>query len=104
MFCFLFLKDRNTRQSDITTTRSEDNIQLNEFLIVLNIKYDIIRHNYFVLYIPIYRLTKIMKRFHVQNCPRGTVGAKIGYVLVLLVHGQVVVEFGRKVFLVDCLL
>ena len=30
--------------------------------------------------------------------------AKIGYVPVLLVHGKVVVEFGRKVFLVDCLL
>ena len=28
----------------------------------------------------------------------------IGYVPVLLVHGKVVVEFGRKVFLVDCLL
>ena len=25
-------------------------------------------------------------------------GAKIGYVLGLLVHGKVVVEFGRKVF------
>ena len=44
------------------------------------------------------------KRFHVQNCPCGTVGAKIGYVLGLLVQGKVVVEFGRKVFLVDCLL
>ena len=32
------------------------------------------------------------------------VGAKIGYVLGLLVYGNVVVEFGRKVFLVDCLL
>jgi len=32
------------------------------------------------------------------------VGAKIGYALGLLVHGKVVVEFGRKVFLVDCLL
>ena len=26
------------------------------------------------------------KRFHVQNCPCGTVGATIGYVLGLLVH------------------
>ena len=43
-------------------------------------------------------------RFHLQNCPCGTVGAKIGYVLGLLVHGKVVVEFGRKVFLVNCLL
>ena len=32
------------------------------------------------------------------------VGAKIGYVLGLLVHGKVLVEFGRKIFLVDCLL
>ena len=31
------------------------------------------------------------------------VGANNGYVLGLLVHGKVVVEFGRKVFLVDCL-
>ena len=44
------------------------------------------------------------KHFHVQNCPCGTVGAKIGYVLGLLVHDNVVVESGRKVFLVDCLL
>ena len=32
------------------------------------------------------------------------VGANIGCVLVLLVHGKVVVDFGRKVFFVDCLL
>ena len=32
------------------------------------------------------------------------VGGQIAYVLGLLVHGKVVVEFGRKVFLVDCLL
>ena len=32
------------------------------------------------------------------------VGAKIAYVLGLLVHCTVVVEFGRKVFLVDFLL
>jgi len=32
------------------------------------------------------------------------VGAKIGYVLGLLVHGKVVVEFDRKLYLVDCLL
>jgi len=32
------------------------------------------------------------------------VGMKIGYVLGLLVHSKVVVEFGRKVFLVDCIL
>jgi len=43
------------------------------------------------------------KRFHVQNCPCRMVGV-IAYVLGLLVHGKVVVEFGRKVFLVDCLL
>jgi len=34
----------------------------------------------------------------------GTVGAKIGYVFGLLVHGKVVVDFGRKVFLVSWLL
>ena len=44
------------------------------------------------------------KHFHVHNCPCGTVGTKIGCVLGLLVHGKVVVKFGRKVFLVDCLL
>ena len=32
------------------------------------------------------------------------VDAKIAYVLGLLVHGKVVVEFGRKIFLVDFLL
>ena len=59
---------------------------------------------YFVLYAPIYRLMERKTRFHVQNCPCRTVGAKIGYVLGLLVHDMVVVEFGRKVFLIDCLL
>jgi len=38
---------------------------------------------------------KKKKRFHAQNCPCGKVGAKIGYVLGHLVHGKVVVEFGR---------
>ena len=32
------------------------------------------------------------KGFHVQHCPCGTVGAKKGYVLGLLVHSKVVVE------------
>ena len=59
---------------------------------------------YVVLYTPIYRLTERKKRFHVQNCPCGTVGAKTGHVLGYLVHGKVVVEFGSKVFLVDGLL
>jgi len=36
--------------------------------------------------------------------PCRTVGAKIGYVPGLLVYGKVVFVFGRKVFLVDCLL
>ena len=58
----------------------------------------------FVLYTPLYRLTERKKHFHVQNCPCGTVGAKIGYVLGLLVHGKIVVEFDRNVFLVDYLL
>jgi len=31
-------------------------------------------------------------------------GSKIAYVLGLLVYGKEVVEFGKKVFLVDCLL
>ena len=39
--------------------------------------------------------------FSSTNCPCGTLGANIGYVLGLLVHGKVLVEFGRKVFLVD---
>ena len=56
-----------------------------------------------VVYITVYRLTERKQRFHVQNCPCGTVGAKLGYVLGLLVRGNVVVKFGRKVFLVDCL-
>ena len=59
---------------------------------------------YFVLYTPIYRLTERKQRLYVQNCPCGTVGANIGYILGLLVHGKVVVDFGRKVFLVDYLL
>ena len=58
---------------------------------------------YFVFYTPIYRLTERKKGFHVQNCPYGTVGANIDFVLGLLVHGKVVNEFGRKAFLVDCL-
>ena len=37
------------------------------------------------------------------NCPYGTVDAKTSYVLGLPVHDKVVVVFGRKVFLVDCL-
>jgi len=41
------------------------------------------------------------KLFHEQMCACGTVCAKIGYVLWLLVHEKVVVEFGRNVFLVD---
>ena len=52
---------------------------------------------YFILYAPIYILTERKKCFHVYNCPFGTVGANI-------VHDKVVVEFGRKVFIVDCLL
>jgi len=60
-----------------------------------------LKMGYFVLYTPIYRLTERKKCFRVQNCPPGTVVAKIGYMLGLLVHGKVVVEFGRKVFLVE---
>ena len=51
---------------------------------------------YFVLYTPIYRITKRKKGFHVQHCPCGTVGANIGYVLGLLVHGKIVVELVGK--------
>ena len=43
-----------------------------------------------VLYTLIYPLTERKNTFHVQNCPCGTVSAKIGYVLGLLVHGKVV--------------
>ena len=56
---------------------------------------------YIVLYTPIYRLMERKKLFHEQMCACGTVCAKIGYVLWLLVHEKVVVEFGRNVFLVD---
>ena len=54
---------------------------------------------YFVLYTPIYRLRE---RKNVSMYK--TVHAKIDNVLGPLVHGKVVVEFGRKVFLVECLL
>ena len=54
-----------------------------------------------VLYTQLYRLTEIKKRFHVQHCPCGTVGVKIGNVVGLHMHGTVVVEFG---FRVNCLL
>ena len=47
----------------------------------------------FVLYTHIYRLTERKTRFQEQNCPCGTVGARIVYVLEHLVHGKVVVEF-----------
>ena len=30
-----------------------------------------LKFGYFVSYTPIYRLTEIKKRFHVQNCPCG---------------------------------
>ena len=46
----------------------------------------------FQTYTPIYRLTERKKRFHVQNCPCGTIRANIGNGLGLLVHGKVVVE------------
>ena len=39
-----------------------------------------------------------------KTCPCETVGTKIDNVLGLLAQGNVIVEFGRKVFLVDCLL
>ena len=55
-----------------------------------------------VLYTPLYRLTERKNVSMYETC--GTVGAKIGYVLGLLVHGKVVVEFVRNVFIVDCLL
>jgi len=34
---------------------------------------------YCFLFTPIYQLTEKRNRFHVQNCPCGTVGANIGY-------------------------
>ena len=52
----------------------------------------------------IYRVTERLKRFPCTKLSVRNGGANIGYVLGLLVHGKVVVEFGRKVFLVDCLL
>ena len=54
----------------------------------------------FVLYTPIYQYTGE----NVQICPCGTVSANLVYMLGLLVHGNAVFEFGRKVFLVDFLL
>ena len=56
---------------------------------------------YFVLYTPL-SINGKKKLFHLQNSPCRTVGTKIGYALGLLLHGKVVVQFGRKVFLVDC--
>ena len=47
---------------------------------------------------------KKKKRLQIQNPPCGTVGAKKGYVIGLLVHDKVVVKYDRKVFLADCLL
>jgi len=52
-----------------------------------------LKFDYFVLYTTIYRLTERNKRFHAQNCPCGRVGANKAYVLSLVVHGKVVVEF-----------
>ena len=84
----------------------------NAFLIGHYINYDIMRNmlsmhlkfGYFVLYTPTYWLKERKKRLHVQNCPCGTLGARIGLVVGLPVHGKVVVEFGRKVCTVDTLL
>ena len=56
-----------------------------------------LKFGYFVLYTPIYRLPEGKKKSMYK-----TVHANIGYVLRLLVHDKVVVEFGRKVFVVDC--
>ena len=53
---------------------------------------------YFVLYTPIYRLTERKKFPFTKLSMRNGRWAKIGYVLGLLVHRKVVVEFGRKVF------
>jgi len=71
---------------------------------------------HFVLYTPIYQIQiqyrhsicictnlsikESKPRFNIQNCPCVTVVAKIGYLLGLLVHGKVVVEFGMKIVLV----
>ena len=63
-----------------------------------------LKFGYCVLYTPIYRLTERKKRVHVQNFPCRTVGAKKVMCAGPIVHGKVVVEFGTKVFLVDCLL
>ena len=63
-----------------------------------------LKFGYFVLYTLINRLTEKNVSMLKKNCPCGTVDAKIGYVLGLLVHGNVVVHFGMKIFLVDCLL
>ena len=51
---------------------------------------------YFVMYTSIYRLTERKKRFHLHNCPCGTVGAKIGNVVGILVHGNVLANLVGK--------
>ena len=56
------------------------------------------------LYTPIHRLTEIKKFPCTQLSVQNGRWAKIGYELGLLVYGTVVIEFGRKLFLVDCLL
>ena len=63
-----------------------------------------LKFGYFVFYKLIYRFTERKYIFMYTTVHADMVGAQIAYVLGLLVHGKVVVEFGRKVFLVDCLL
>jgi len=53
---------------------------------------------------PIYRLTERKKPFPCTKLSMQNGRCKLGYVLGLLVQGKVTVEFGRKLFLVDCLL
>ena len=61
-------------------TKWSDQIYLE---LLLCIEISMLKSGYFVLYIPIYWLTK-------KNCACGTVAAKIGDVLGLLVHDEIV--------------
>ena len=78
-------------------------IHLYEFLIGHCIKYDINTPKVWLLCIVHTNLTKRKKLFSCTKLStrNGMVGAKIGYALGLLVHGKVVVEFGRFFFFIS---
>ena len=59
---------------------------------------------YCVLFTPIYQLTERKKTFPCTKLFMRNGRCKLDYVLGLLVHDKVVVEFSSNVILVDCLL